>query len=78
MQVLKQLPRAFYNVTVLRGRRRVTRLVVMVALSIAAFMIVRHGKCALNSEGCYGDRAEQNTMGLSREHRNGDVSAHGH
>ncbi len=72
MQWLRQLPRTVYNVTVLRGRRRATRLVVVLALSVLTFMTVRHGVCTLQPERCH-EVAEDVSVGLNREHRDRDV-----
>ena len=75
MQYFEQLPRAVYNLTVLRGRRRVTRLIILVTLSVFAYAILRHGACSINPESCYGDKATPGYhYNRDREQRDQDMN----
>ena len=55
LSTVRHLPKALYNVTVLRGRRRITRLVFLALISGLVLLLVRHGLCVWRGESCYGN-----------------------
>lgn len=55
LSTVRHLPKALYNVTVLRGRRRIARLVFLALISGLVLLLVRHGLCVWRGESCYGN-----------------------
>ena len=53
MECLKQLPRTVFNLTILRGRRKVTRLLLLLVLSTVVFTLLKHGICMTSHGYCY-------------------------
>ena len=52
MKALLQFPRTLYNVLFLRGRRRVTKLLLLLVLGGLVMAVVKEGVCTVHPELC--------------------------